>query len=222
MRIKWRWQVNANGCGCRAAAIRWHNQLSRATPRGSGDIFSATDLGLKVQLTVLETVMLGRLDKLGWSLNRLDVEAAEKAMRAVGIIELSTRRVDTLSGGQQQLVLIAQRLIRSPSILLLDEPTSALDLRRQLLVLDILKSYAHDSGAVVVVVMHDLSLASRYCENLLVLQGGRAATVGPPSEVLNEDLIRSVYGVESEILLTSTGTPVIAPISAYRIASADV
>ncbi|MEQ1403914.1 ABC transporter ATP-binding protein [Rhizobium sp. YS-1r] len=175
--------------------------------------FMPQALGLRAQLSVLEVVLLGRLDKLGWSLRPADIDAADAAMAAVGITEFAARRVDTLSGGQQQLVLLAQRLIRRPEILLLDEPTSALDLRRQLLVLDILKTYAEENGAVVAVVLHDLSLAARYSSNLLILHEGRSACLGHPSHVLDEPLIRSVYGVDAEILFTSGGTPVIAPLS---------
>lgn len=178
--------------------------------------FMPQTLGLKAQLSVLETVLLGRFNSLGWSLGAEDIDAAHAAMVKVGVEDLAERRVSTLSGGQQQLVLLAQRLIRRPEILLLDEPTSALDLRRQLLVLDILKDYAEESGAIVGVVLHDLSLAARYAENLLVLHGGRSACLGKPSDVLDEELIRSVYGVDSEILLTSAGTPVIAPICAHQ------
>lgn len=172
-------------------------------------------LGLRAQLSVLETVLLGRLDKLGWSLRGSDIDAADAAMQSVGIGDLASRSVCSLSGGQQQLVLLAQRLIRKPAILLLDEPTSALDLRRQLLVLDILKAYAEEQDAVVAVVLHDLSLAARYGTEMLVLHEGRCAAAGKPADILTEDMIRSVYGVDTEILHTANGTPVIAPICAH-------
>lgn len=174
--------------------------------------FMPQALGLRAQLSVLEVVLLGRLDRLGWTLRPADISAAEAAMVSVGIEDLATRRVDTLSGGQQQLVLLAQRLIRKPEILLLDEPTSALDLRRQLVVLDILKTYARTHNPVVVIIMHDLSLAARYGEYLLLLQDGRCAGSGVPAAILDERTIRSVYGVDAEVLYTSEGIPVIAPL----------
>ncbi len=177
--------------------------------------FMPQALGIRAQLSVLEVVLLGRLDKLSWSLRATDIDAADAAMEAVGISDLAERRIDTLSGGQQQLVLLAQRLIRKPQILLLDEPTSALDLRRQLLVLDILQCYAREAEAVVVIVMHDLSLAARYGDRLLLLHEGKTACFGPPTDVLDEDVLRNVYGVEAEILRTSAGTPVVAPLSAH-------
>lgn len=177
--------------------------------------FMPQALGIRAQLSVLEVVLLGRLERLSWSLSASDIDAADTAMQAVGISELAERRIDTLSGGQQQLVLLAQRLIRKPRILLLDEPTSALDLRRQLLVLDILQSYAREAKAVVAIVLHDLSLAARYGDRLLLLHEGRTACFGPPSDVLDETVLRTVYGVEAEILTTSAGTPVVAPLSPH-------
>lgn len=182
------------------------------TPTAEELSFMPQALGLRAQLSVLEVVLLGRLDRLGWVLHRTDVDAAEAAMISVGIQDLAARRVDTLSGGQQQLVLLAQRLIRKPDILLLDEPTSALDLRRQLVVLEILKTYASIHKAAVVIVMHDLSLAARYGEYLLLLQDGRCAGSGTPAAILDERMIRKVYGVDAEVLYTSEGIPVIAPL----------
>lgn len=186
----------------------------KGSPPDTNDLsFMPQALGLRVQLSVLEVVLLGRLERLRWSLLAADIDAAGEAMQSVGIIDLAHRRVDTLSGGQQQLVLIAQRLIRKPEVLLLDEPTSALDLRRQLLVLDILKTYAEQSGALVAIVMHDLSLAARYAQHLLLMHDGALACSGKPAAILTSDMIRLVYGVEAEILSTRNGTPVIAPLS---------
>ena len=169
---------------------------------------------VRATLTVLETVLLGRLDRLGWHLADRDLSAAGDALESVGQLHLAERRIDTLSGGQQQLVLLAQRLMRKPRLLLLDEPTSALDLARQLVVLDMLEAYAHDNGALVLVALHDLSLAARYASTLLLLAEGTLISSGCPAEVLNADTIRSAYGVEAEILRSSAGHPVIAPLYA--------
>lgn len=199
-----------------AANILPHRGAVTFTGRKPGkDLsFLPQALGLRAQLSVLETVLLGRLDNLGWSVKHSEIDAAETAMISVGISDLASRRVCTLSGGQQQLVLLAQRLIRKPAILLLDEPTSALDLRRQLLVLDILKAYAEEENAVVVIVLHDLSMAARYCGKMFILHQGRCAGAGKPADILTESMIRSVYGVDAEILRTSNGKLVIAPICA--------
>ena len=167
---------------------------------------------LRATLSVFEVVLLGRLERLGWRVRPDDAAAAARALVALGLEELAERRVGTLSGGQQQLVLLAQQLARRPRLLILDEPTSALDLRRQLVVLDHLSAYAGETGAVVVLALHDLSLAARYAAHLLLLRDGHLVEAGPPSQVLQSAPIRSAYDVEAEIVICAAGFPVVVPI----------
>lgn len=203
----------ANVIPCCDGTIQWQDR--RLTP--SDFSFVPQTLGIRAKLSVLEIVLLGRLDRLRWTLTTDDIDAAGEALELVGMKDLGARPIGTLSGGQQQLVLLAQRLIRRPPILLLDEPTSALDLRRQLVVLDILKAYAKTKNALIVIALHDLTLAARYCDQLLLLQEGKLACSGKPASVLTRETIGTVYGVDAEILATSNGTPVIAPLApAYR------
>ncbi len=199
----------ANVIPCCDGSIQWQDR--RLAP--SDFSFMPQALGIRAKLSVLEIVLLGRLDRLRWTLTAEDIDAAREALELVGMKDLAPRAIGTLSGGQQQLVLLAQRLIRRPPILLLDEPTSALDLRRQLVVLDILKAYAQTKNALIVIALHDLTLAARYCDQLLLLQEGKLACSGQPTGVLTRETIGTVYGVEAEILATSNGTPVIAPLA---------
>lgn len=169
---------------------------------------------IRTTLSVFEVVLLGRLERLGWRVHDAEVTAAAEALGALGLEDVAERQIGTLSGGQQQLVLLAQQLARRPRLLVLDEPTSALDLCRQLLVLDHLAAYAREADAVVLVALHDLALAARYAAQILLLCKGRLLRGGGPIDVLKPETIRAAYGVEAEILTTSQGHLLVAPICA--------
>lgn len=119
--------------------------------------------------------------------------------------------MDELSGGQRQRVWIAMALAQQPRILLLDEPTSALDVAHQVEVLDVLRAEV-DRGTTVVVVLHDLTLAARYADELVVLCDGRIVAQGAASEVLTEATVRDAFGIDARILTDpDTGRPVVLP-----------
>ena len=168
-------------------------------------------VAVRSNLSVFEIVLLGRIERLGWRVAGADLDAAARALSATGLEAFAQRPIGSLSGGQQQLALLAQRLVREPKILLVDEPTSALDLRRQLLVLDMLSRYAVEQNAVVVTVLQDLSLAARFAASMLMLDHGRVIAAGTAPEVIDPPTIRSAYGVEAEILTSSLGHPCVAP-----------
>jgi len=164
-------------------------------------------------LTVLETVLLGIQDQLGWRVPAAAVEAAMRTVGMFGLDDLAHRPIDTLSGGQQQMALLAQRLVKCPRILLLDEPTSALDLHHQLGLFEILRTYANEHQAIVVAAVHDLSLAAQQCDYVALLADGKLKGYGTPQDILTAGAIRSVYRVEVEILCNSKGQRAILPLS---------
>jgi iron complex transport system ATP-binding protein len=170
--------------------------------------------GIATSLTALEVVLLGRRDVLGWRAGGEDIDLAGQALSRFGIADLAWRRMDTLSGGQQQIVLLAQRLVRSPSIVLLDEPTSALDLHHQLSVLAILREYAQSHGAVVICALHDLGLAGRQCDRVAMLQHGKLRAEGMPEDVLTDENITSVYRISTEIYRNASGHRICVPVAA--------
>ncbi|WJY90732.1 ABC transporter ATP-binding protein [Corynebacterium confusum] len=141
------------------------------------------------------------------------VQASADTLELLGITYLADRLVSQMSGGQRQLVSVAQVLVGNPDILLLDEPTSALDLRHQIKLLKVVRSTVANSARQAVVAIHDVNLAARYCDDLLVIKGGKALAHGTPTEVLTPELIAQVYGIEATIL-DDAGTPVICPVSA--------
>lgn len=164
------------------------------------------------RLSVRDVVALGRIPfQTGWRVPADPAEDAiiERALDELAVTPLATRLYHTLSGGEQQRVQIARAIAQRPRLLLLDEPTSHLDVHAQLLVLDRLRRLA-DSGCTVLLALHDLNLAARFADRLVVLGGGKVAAEGAPSEVLDAQLLRRVYGVEARVLvLPDTAYPVV-------------
>lgn len=155
----------------------------------------------RVALTVLEGVIgaLRASPVSGWSANSRAVrERAIATLERVGIADLAMEPLDALSGGQRQLASLAQAVVREPRLLLLDEPTSALDLRHQAVVMRLVRELAAE-GRIAMVVMHDLDLAVRWAEHVVVLDGGRAFTEGPPDSAITPASLAHVYGVHARV-----------------------
>ncbi|HYD66244.1 ABC transporter ATP-binding protein [Azospirillum sp.] len=125
---------------------------------------------------------------------------------------LALRRLGELSGGQRQLIGLAQAIVRHPRLLLLDEPTSALDLRWQLSVLQTVRDLADREGCIALIAIHDINLALRFCDRVVVLNKGRLLSTGTPDEALDSALLRRAYGVEGRVEACSRG---------FRIVLAD-
>jgi iron complex transport system ATP-binding protein len=146
--------------------------------------------------TALEVVLMGRsphLSLLGVEGAR-DLAVAREAMRRTGTEDLSNRPLGALSGGERQRVLVARALAQETPILLLDEPTAHLDLNYQIETLLLLRSLHDEQGVSILTVLHDLNLASLYCDRLVMLTEGRLAAEGPPVEVLTAERLEAVYG----------------------------
>ncbi|MDN3518500.1 ABC transporter ATP-binding protein [Aquisalimonas lutea] len=135
--------------------------------------------------------------------------AIESIFATLGIRNLALRRLSEMSGGQRQMIGLAQVLVRDPELLLLDEPTSALDMHWQLNVLNTVRERTRADGSIALVASHDINLASRFCDQLLVLSRGGLEAMGPPAEVLSSQMLRTVYGVEARIESCSLGQPLV-------------
>ena len=166
---------------------------------------------MNARLSVLEAVLLGKREALGWRVDPADLDAAAKVLSGLGLSYLEGRSMDQLSGGQQQMVLAAQRLLRAPRLLILDEPTSALDLHHQLVILRHLKTYTQTTQAATIMALHDLTLAGRFCDQLLVLKDGKAVAFGPTKAVLSGNRIAECWNVSVEVIQAKDGCPVIVP-----------
>jgi len=159
---------------------------------------------LQWPISVQDLVALGRQSPHGswWGgpgqLNRDDREAVGQALQQTGIAALRTRRIDTLSGGERALARLARVLVVGAAVLLVDEPVAALDPCHQLEAMGLLRQEC-DRGAAVMVVLHDLTLASRFCDRLVLLDSGRIVAAGAVEKVLTERHLRQVYGIEAVV-----------------------
>lgn len=147
-------------------------------------------------LPVAEIVALGRLPHRGLFGGGVDREAVARAMARAGIAGLAARRADTLSGGERMRVLLARALAVEAPLLLADEPVASLDPFHQLHLMELLRETAH-AGRGVAVVLHDLTLAARFCDRLVLLAQGRKLADGPPAFVLAAANLAAAYGIEA-------------------------
>ncbi|AKB51603.1 Vitamin B12 ABC transporter, ATPase component BtuD [Methanosarcina barkeri str. Wiesmoor] len=153
------------------------------------------------QATVFDTVLMGRRPFSSWKVSRDDVEIAAGAIKMLNLEQVALRYHSELSGGQQQRVMIARALAQQSRVLLLDEPTSKLDIRNQLEVMNIIRTLVDKRGLLSILVIHDLNLASRYVDQLIMLKEGKIYAAGNPVSVLTQENIRVVYGVEAAVVL---------------------
>jgi iron complex transport system ATP-binding protein len=155
---------------------------------------------LAAELTVIDVVLLGRIPHRRGLLGSFDSHddrvIALRALESVGAVEFAARSWHSLSGGERQRVQIARALAQEPRMLLLDEPTNHLDVSAQLSLL----SHVRKLGLTSVAAIHDLNLAAAYCDKLIVLSAGNLVAAGTPTEVLTPELIRRVYGTESDVI----------------------
>jgi iron complex transport system ATP-binding protein len=179
-------------------------QDSKKGPTGIS--YMPQGLNASARLTVYESVLLARKQLTpGWVVHDDELKLVDDILAALGITALSFRNLGELSGGQQQLVSIAQTLVREPEILLMDEPTSALDMHRQVQVLNFMRRLARQREVLVFIAIHDLNQALRFADQVLVIADGTTQGSGPSSEVITEQMLRSVYKVEARIEQCSRG-----------------
>ncbi|MFX0162148.1 MAG: ABC transporter ATP-binding protein [Candidatus Hodarchaeota archaeon] len=152
--------------------------------------------------TVLDIVLMGRTPHLRSRFSKEtldDLEVVKNAMKVTSTQHLANRVINEISGGERQRVIIARALAQEPKVLLLDEPTLHLDINHQMEILELVRELAIKNNLAVVLVTHDLNLASRYCDKLMLLKSGKIYSVGLAEDVLTIDNIRDVYDIEVEI-----------------------
>ncbi|MFD9453844.1 ABC transporter ATP-binding protein [Streptomyces sp. NPDC059985] len=227
--------IGANGCG-KSTLLRTLSRLLKPTSGtvvlDGEDIATlrtrdvAKKLGLLPQapvapegLTVADLVARGRHPHQSWlrQWSSDDAAVVERALAMTGVSDLADRPVDALSGGQRQRVWISMTLAQGTDLLLLDEPTTYLDLAHAIDVLDLVDDL-HESGCTVVMVLHDLNLATRYSDNLVVMRAGSILAQGHPGDVINAELLYEAFGLRAKVIDDPVGDrPLIVPIGRAHV-----
>ncbi|MFD7562450.1 ABC transporter ATP-binding protein [Streptomyces tendae] len=227
--------IGPNGCG-KSTLLRTLSRLLR--PSGGTVVLDGEDiaalktrevakkLGLLPQapvapegLTVSDLVARGRHPHQSWlrQWSSDDADVVRRALAMTGVSDLADRPVDSLSGGQRQRVWISMTLAQGTDLLLLDEPTTYLDLAHAVDVLDLVDDL-HESGRTVVMVLHDLNLATRYSDNLVVMREGAILAQGHPRDVVTADLLHEAFGLRAKVIDDPVGDrPLIVPIGRTHV-----
>ena len=159
--------------------------------------YSAND---SFPLTVVDTVMMGRHPHAKWNTLDKDLDMVYDTLKMLGISHLAMRQFNELSAGQHQKVMLARGLVQEPRILLLDEPTSNLDVRHQLDVTKMLKRLSVERNILIIMISHDINIAAKYADQIILMFQGRIFDVGTPNEVITEGNLKTVYGVTSKVI----------------------
>ncbi|WP_329549429.1 ABC transporter ATP-binding protein [Streptomyces sp. NBC_01356] len=227
--------IGPNGCG-KSTLLRTLSRLlkpAKGTVVLDGDDIVklktrdvAKKLGLLPQapvapegLTVSDLVARGRHPHQSWlrQWSSDDAAVVERALAMTGVSELADRPVDSLSGGQRQRVWISMTLAQGTDLLLLDEPTTYLDLAHAIDVLDLVDDL-HESGCTVVMVLHDLNLATRYSDNLIVMREGSILAQGHPRDVITTELLHEAFGLRAKVIDDPVGDrPLVVPIGRAHV-----
>jgi len=179
--------LSINGCDISGMKHREIAKIMSYVPQSSSSLFN---------LSVLDMVLLGRCSHASWRSGKKDCLKAIEALEYLNIESLAMRSFNELSGGQQQKVVIARALAQETEIIVLDEPISNLDIRHQIEVMEIIRELVDKKAITAICIVHDLNIASRYSDKVVIMNKGQAVAEGKPADVLTKEVIGEVYGVE--------------------------
>lgn len=188
------------------------NKMSRLEVAKQLGYVPQSTLNTNEVTSVFEMVLIGRRPHVTWQSSKTDEDKVWEALKTLNVEHLAMRNFYELSGGEQQRVLVARSLAQEAKVLLLDEPTSNLDIRHQLEVMDLTRKLVLKEKLSAVIAIHDLNLAARYCDKIVMMKEGKVFAAGKVSDVLTVQNIGLAYGVEVEIGYCKSN-PYIIPIA---------
>ena len=151
-------------------------------------------------MPVIDAILLGRQNRGKWKTTGDDLQLVARIMKMLGIEEFSMRGFNELSAGQHQKVALARGLVQQTEVLLLDEPTANLDVKHQVYVAELLRGLAIREGMMIIMISHDLNISAKYAHKIIVMEKGTVICMGNPADIITEELINRVYGVECRIV----------------------
>ena len=178
--------------------------LSR-TARAGNVAYLSQVFHTNLALSVFESVLLALKQQSKWRVKQQDLLKVSEILSTLNIDHLADNDICELSGGQTQLVAMARILVVEPKIVLLDEPTSALDLHHQLAILDVVRKLTISKGLITIAALHDVNLAAKYCDRLMLLNKGKIQVSGPPGRVLGLPILGASYNVSTSLEKTQQG-----------------
>ena len=160
---------------------------------------------LDVDLNVFEIVLLGMIQSLGFYVSEEDIQEVYKVLDLLEIRQFADRKIGELSGGQRQLVFIAQALVKNPSVVILDEPTSALDLFHQYNLISFMSRITKERGCTTLMTLHHLDVAYKYSDRMVIVSDHHIYAEGPPKEIFTKQMLKDVYHVDSAVMTDEAG-----------------
>ncbi|GHV22791.1 ABC transporter ATP-binding protein [Spirochaetia bacterium] len=195
-------------CGCRISDYKKSDMVKQISYLSQETVSTAL-------LSVFEVVLLGRITRLSNFVADTELDIVENVIRRLGLEDIASRNIGELSGGQRQLVFIAQALVRNPKILVMDEPTSSLDLYHQFEIMGLIKSLTISEGFTTLITLHQLNLASRFADKIVVLHNGGLYDTGTPTKILTPKTLRDVYRINAE-KVEAGGISYVLPVEQYK------
>ncbi len=184
--------VMINGYDSKEISLKELAKVSSYVPYTSTDNFP---------LTVVDTILMGRHPHSKWGTIEKDLEIVHESMKLLDIEDLADSMFNELSAGQHQKVMLARGFAQEPRILFLDEPTSNLDIKYQLEITRILRRMSREKNVLVIMISHDINIAAKYSDNIIVLHNHGIFSVGKPEDVITKEMLKEVYDVEADIIM---------------------